>query len=232
MAPFDLRLLTMPLRPLSDVAAADWLIGAEVRDLGPAGFEAYARVLHPWIEGVGGETTERMDGYLPDDELAALCDVLATHTTSPERCFFGLWDGYGEIYGGDSVAFLTAFSGPVPWPARPFRQPRPIDPPPAAFAASVLDGPRLELSSRDFLLFGGPIGQAGEWGAVDYGHGIPRHLNSPNLIWPADHAWFVTTDIEGSWTGVGGSRGLIDDLLGDPRLEVVRTRYDDPAARR
>ena len=221
----------MTLRPLADVSVADWFVGAEVRDLGPAGFEAYARVLHPWIEGVTGETTERMDGYVPDAELAALCDVLAAHTTTPDDCFFGLWDGYGEIYGGESVAFLTAFAGPVPWPARPFRKPRPKEPPPAAFPTAVLEGPRLSLPSRDFLLFGGPIDQAGAWGAVDYGHGIPRRLNSPNLIWPTDHSWFVTTDIEGSWTGVGGSAALIDELLREPRLEVVRTRYDDPARR-
>ncbi|MDX6276976.1 MAG: hypothetical protein QOJ72_1104 [Nocardioidaceae bacterium] len=222
----------MTLRPLSDVSAADWFVDRDLPDLGPAGFEAYARVLHPWIEGANGERTERMDGYLPDDQLAALCRVLARHTSTPELCFFALWDGYGEIYGGESTAFLTAFAGPVPWPARPFRQPRPKDPPPAAFAAKVLDGPRLTVSTRDFFLFDGPISQAGAWGAVDYGHGIPRRLNSPNLIWPADHAWFVSTDIEGSWSGIGGSAALVDELLRDPQLEVVRTRYDDPAARR
>ena len=107
-----------------------------------------------------------------------------------------------------------------------------MDPPPAAFPAAVLAGPRFALSSREFLLFGGPLDQAGAWGATGYGVGLPRQLNSPNLIWPADHSWFVTTDIEGSWTGVGGSLALVDDLLRDARLEVVRSRYDDPAGRR
>ncbi|MEO7398218.1 MAG: hypothetical protein ABIW84_06615, partial [Ilumatobacteraceae bacterium] len=111
----------MPLRPLTDVSPADWFVRTKVRELGPPGFEVYARVLHPWLESATDTATERADGYLPDDELAALCDVLARHTGTPGQCFFGLWDGYGDIYGGDSVAFLTAFTGPAAWPGRPFR---------------------------------------------------------------------------------------------------------------
>lgn len=217
----------MTLRPLVDFSAADWI--GDVRELGPAGFEAYARVLHPWTNGVDGTDSahkDRVDGHLPAAELQACCDVLARHTATPDECFFGLWDGYGEIYGGESVAFLTAFTGPAPWPSRPFRKPRPKEPPPPAFPPAVLDGPRLTLGSHDYLLFDGRMAEAGEWGAAAYGVGLPRDLNSPNLIWPADHAWFVTTGIEGSWTGVGGSGALIGDLLGDPRLEVVRARYE------
>lgn len=212
----------MPLRPLAEFTAADWF--RDVQQLGPAGFESYARVLHPWTDESDG--SERTDGHLPADELQALCDILGRHTTTGDRCFFALWDGYGEIYGGESVAFLTTFTGPAPWPGRLFGRPKPKEPPPPAFAAAVIDGPRLTVGAKDFLLFSGPLSDAGSWGAAAYGVGVPRELNSPNLFWPDDHAWFVTTDIEGSWTGVGGSEGLISDLLGDDRLEVVRQRYD------
>ncbi len=212
----------MPLRPLADHSAADWI--RDAHELGPAGFESYARVLHPWTDGAEG--SERVDGHLPADELSALCDVLARHTATPDRCFFALWDGYGEIYGGESVAFLTAFTGPAPWPSRAFRQPRPKEPPPPAFDASVMAGPRLTVGSGDHLLFGGPLSQAGAWGATAYGVGVPRELNSPNLFWPDDRAWFVTTAVEGTWTGVGGSESLIADLLADRRLEVVRARHE------
>jgi len=213
----------VPLRPLAEFSAADWI--TDTGELGPAGFQAYARVLHPWTTGDSG--SERTDGHLPAAELSALCDVLGRHTNA-NRCFFALWDGYGEIYGGESVAFLTAFSGPAPWPSRPFRKPKPKDPPPPAFAPAVIDGPRLTVGTRDYLLFAGPLSDAGIWGAASYGAGVPRDLNSPNLMWPDDHAWFVTTDIEGSWTGVGGAEALIIDLLEDPRLEVVRARFEVP----
>lgn len=31
---------------------------------------------------------------LPPGQLAALCALLATHTSTPERCFVGVWEGY------------------------------------------------------------------------------------------------------------------------------------------
>jgi hypothetical protein len=89
-----------------------------------------------------------------------------------------------------------------------------------------MDGPRLHVAGRDHLLFVGPLADAGKWGAASFGHGIPRDINSPNLLWPADHAWCVATDIDTAWTGVGGSAALADDLLAEARLEVVRTRHD------
>jgi hypothetical protein len=223
----------MTLRPLSDVSAADWFVNDEAplilrANLGPSGFAAYARVLHGWGGNAAGSKDDRWEGHLDDPLLKALCQDLAIHTTTPDDCFFGLWDGYGDLYGGESAGFLTAFAGPVPWPARPFRKARPKESPPPAFPASVLDGPKVDNS---YLLFGGKLSEAGDWGAADWGHGIRRAVNSPNLMWPADRAWFVTTNIDGTWTGIGGSTELIDDLLRDPRLEVVRTRYDQEALR-
>lgn len=222
MEQLGVRRLIVPLRPLAEFSAADWV--GSVGELGPVGFEAYARVLHPWTDGFDG--SERVEGHLPEDELADLCAVLSHHTSTADRCFFALWDGYGEIYGGESVAFLTTFTGPAPWPGRLFGKPRPKEPPPPAFAAAVIDGPRLTVDSRDHLLFAGPLSDAGAWGAAAYGVGVPRDLNSPNLFWPDDHAWFVTTDLEGTWTGVGGSDDLVQELLGHPRLEVVRARHE------
>ena len=37
------------------------------------------------------------DGDFPSATLAALCDVLARHTATPELCYFGVWEGYGWI---------------------------------------------------------------------------------------------------------------------------------------
>lgn len=34
---------------------------------------------------------------IPPATLTALCDVLARHTTTPDDCCFGLWEGYGWI---------------------------------------------------------------------------------------------------------------------------------------
>ncbi len=222
MAPFRLG-LTVALRPVSDVSVGDWL-AAGVSPLGPSGFEVYVRLLHPWTHTELGQ--DRFEGHLPEAELGALADVLHRHTAAPGDCFHAIWDGYGDLQGGEAMGFLSFAAGPAAWPGRVFTKPKPPPPPPPAFAPAVMDGPRLRVGERDHLLFAGPVSDAGRWGAASYGHGIPRDINSPNLMWPADHAWFVTTDIDTTWTGIGGSAALADDLLAEPRLEVVRTRYD------
>jgi hypothetical protein len=213
----------MSLRPVQDVSEGDWLTDADTA-LGPAGFEAYVRVLHPWTSRDGGD--ERIEGHLPEHELAALVGVLAEHTRTPDACFHALWDGYGDIAGGEAVGFLTFAAGPTEWFGRVFTKPKAPPPPPPAFAPEVMDGPRLRVGDRDHLVFVGPLADAGRWGAASYGHGIPRDINSPNLLWPTDHAWCVATDIDTTWTGIGGSAALADDLLADERLEVVRTPYE------
>ncbi|MGW4093594.1 hypothetical protein [Nocardia sp. NPDC004750] len=46
-------------------------------------------------------------------------------------------------------------------------------------------------------------------------------INSPNLIWPADPAWFVATDLP--WTGIAGSAALIEALRDDAEPDVEET---------
>ncbi|MET0446952.1 MAG: hypothetical protein ABW004_01045 [Aeromicrobium sp.] len=221
----------MTLRPLSDLSSAAWLLTdtapAQLRaHVGPSGFAAYVRVLHsPTGQG------DRFEGHLDDTLLAALVDMLGRHTSTPAECFFALWEGYGDIHGGEAAGFLTAFSGPTRWPGRIFTKEKPVPPPPPAFPAHVMDGPLLSADGESYFLFAGPVAEAGQWGAARWAGGAPRDINSPNLMWPADHAWFVTTSVEGTWTGVGGSQALIDALLRDPRLEVVRQQYDERALR-
>lgn len=44
------------------------------------------------------------DGRLAPDTLAELCDLLASHTAAPERCYFGVWEGYGWVGPGARFA--------------------------------------------------------------------------------------------------------------------------------
>ncbi len=214
----------MPLRPQDDLSPADWFCDDTTHDsavLGPPGYDAYVRVLHR-----SDDHGDRREGHLDEELLTALCQVLARHTRTPRACYFGLWDGYGDIHGGEAARFLTTFAESPRWPGRVFSPEKVPPPPPPAFPADVIAGPKIDMMGVGHLLFSGPVDEAGQWGATPYGPGIPREINSPNLMWPVDHAWFVTTNIDSEWTGVGGSAALIDDLLADPRLEVVRTRHD------
>jgi hypothetical protein len=94
-----------------------------------------------------------------------------------------------------------------------------------------MTGPRVSIPARDYLLFRGPLSQAGQWGsAAAVVTGEPREINSPNLMWPADHAWFAGSDIDLPWTGIAGTEDLIEDLLAASELdvEVVEPSEDLP----
>jgi hypothetical protein len=130
---------------VEDAAPAAWVAAAlseydgTVATVVPAGFEAYARILHPaalddapvrWedVAAANGRTAHRAmqwdhivgaqrlseqpgvwdeepeTGSLPQTLLPALAGVLAQHTTKPERCWYGLWNGWGNTIGGPPPA--------------------------------------------------------------------------------------------------------------------------------
>jgi hypothetical protein len=101
-------------------------------------------------------------------------------------------------------------------------------PAPPAFPAEVLDGPRVQLSGRDYLLLAGSLAAAPQLGWTDpYGFVFPQ---SSNLFWPQDHAWCVASEIDLFCTLVAGSDELAGALVDDPRLEAWRVQPDDPIA--
>ncbi|MFI5426232.1 hypothetical protein [Aeromicrobium sp. UC242_57] len=169
----------MTLRPLSALSPADWFVGAEGgsqlrAQLGPPGFESYVRVLH----GAAGDG-DRAEGHLDARLLGALVDVLARHTLTPHESYFALWEGYGDIHGGEAARFLTAFSGPTAWPGRIFTKEKPKSPPPPAFPPHVMNGPLLIANEQQYFLFTGTLDEAGQWGAASWATG--RRVTSTAL---------------------------------------------------
>lgn len=94
----------MALIPCTDPSAADWLTGSplpwwQLVTFGPAGFAAYARLrfipdpAYPGQEESDVEVDERH----PSDQaqLAAVLEVLAAHTTTPDDWYVAHWDGWG-----------------------------------------------------------------------------------------------------------------------------------------
>ena len=207
----------MPLQHEQDVSKADWFTksGASWRQLcsfGPSGFAQYARLFHPARPGddeTDPQSLVDVAGDLDPEVLQRLVSVLARHTLTPQDCYFALWEGFGSIYGVHPVGLRHRESAVTP-----------------AFPPHVLEGPRVSIPGRKYLLFRGPLSQAGQWGAADLTYGHPRTINSPNLFWPADHAWFVATEIDVPWTGIGGSAELIRDLMSEGSFDIERV---DPA---
>lgn len=158
-------------------------------------------------------------GSLDEPALTALFQVLVAHTESDADCYFALWDGWGPIHGGPAVATVTAVRRPrwLRW-LRPKAR-RGLIPP--AFPRSVLEGPRLRLPGRNYLLFTGRLEESSAAGF---------DINTPNLFWPTDRTWCVATEIDFDSTMIGGPVTLIDDVLNDPTLEAWRVNPGDSLA--
>ncbi len=163
------------------------------------------RVTTRTMRWYGGEPEQ---GSLEAANLAALLAVLEQHSATPTDCSFALWDGYGWIHGGSSVA--------IPGKSEPL---------PPAFDPAVLTGPRLRHPNRDYVLFFGPLRAAASMGhQVTADWFIPQ---SPNLFWAADRSWCVGSEIDFDSTLVAGSAALIDAVLAEPGLETWRVAAGD-----
>jgi hypothetical protein len=221
----------------------------------PPGFDAYTRVFHPasrsrdwkeeevrWSEVAAwsGRTVhpqmqfhaiaapvapdrvaesspwsgEPRLGVLSDSQTAALIGLLSRFTSTPDSCWFCLWDGYGQVTG--AVAFLTAVKDGSPPPAAPRPLPRwRLGRPSPRRMGNMPERKRVRLPHRDYLLLREPIAKAAGW------------QDGPNLWWPEDRAWCVASEIDLSYTYVGGPQTLIDAILTSPAIEALPAKLTD-----
>lgn len=85
------------------------------------------------------------------------------------------------------------------------------------------DAPRVRLyAGWDYVLVEAGPEQARTWRGEDWKGTLP------DLIFPADRSWLVSTLWDDDWTCIGGPRGLIDAFLADPELGA-RTHEVDPS---
>ncbi|WP_349899835.1 hypothetical protein [Parafrigoribacterium soli] len=56
---------------------------------------------------------------------------------------------------------------------------------------------------------------------------LPPGERIANLWWPADHAWFVVTEIDFDSTIVAGTRACIEAVLLCDALEAIQVRPED-----
>ena len=111
----------MALTVCTDSSAADWLTTSPLSwwhlvTLGPAGFTTYARlrfIPDPAYDGQAENDAEIDDDH-PSDlaQLAAVLQVLAKYTTTPDDYYVAYWEGWGA----------PAFPSSV-WPAPRVRVP-------------------------------------------------------------------------------------------------------------
>jgi hypothetical protein len=95
------------LEVCADLSPADWLVANELAGLdwwrlvtvGPDGFERQARLRFSPDPAWEGQSENDLGDLGPDrpteqDLLAVAAEVLASHTTTPDDCFFARWDGW------------------------------------------------------------------------------------------------------------------------------------------
>jgi hypothetical protein len=136
-------------------------------------------------------------GTLEPARLTALCEVLAQHTNTKDSCFFCIWEGHGWL--------PDMRTSQLP---------------------DVLENlPKIDLPLRRYYLFEGPLHAASQfcWTLTETCF-VPA---SPNLFWPADHAWCVASEIDLYCTLIAGSEALAEALLADARLETWRVYPGD-----
>jgi hypothetical protein len=222
-----------PLTPEPDGTHAAWWLeqldpwgaaAVPVGSLVPSGFPAVCQVLHPWF-GPGGEVvrwrtlaehsavTELRERYQTSHGLVpAVADRFGLSGTEGEldvRTARALVEVLGSATATADDVFVAVWEG---WG----------DVPPQRFPGAA----HLDTQARGHLLLRGPL-----TGVLSPVAIAGADQPAAGLWWPADRAWFVTTEIDFPWTFVAGATALVDLLLGDDRLEVAATTFDAPANR-
>ncbi|PRB00353.1 hypothetical protein [Microbacterium sp. MYb64] len=190
----------------------------------------------------GREFQAPIEGDLPPSLLAPIAEHLVAHTSTPDAGYAGVWEGWGGLqgsFGSTGRAFLTFTDDPGEAHAAmlaesihdPFNNPYQK----AVWQDGILsreisEGARLELPQRNHVLFAVPPRTFADpdWGAfvpwsdkIAEERGFPPSALHPSLIWPADRAWILVSEIDFDSTIVGGSPALIAALCADERLEAL-----------
>jgi len=158
-----------------------------------------------------------VEGMIERSRFAALAEVLARHTRTPEETIVAFWNGFG--------------TWPVSWQDAPVvRQPgrayylfrRPVDVVEQLCADAPAAGLLPGQSSGTITVFV-PDGSSEPPPTPDeLADMFGAHAwQSPSEWWPVDRAWATANDTDIDSTLVGGTRALVDDLLADDRLEVL-----------
>jgi hypothetical protein len=190
----------------SDASAAAWLASAlgtlwTVGGIVPPSYER-----HVLIEFL----IEPALGWEEECELfAQLAPVLASHTTTPDRCWFAIWEGHG--FDTTTTSYAAIATDDDDRRAIEARRQRLRDEDVRrneAVRATLATLPAFDLPHRRYYLLHGPVSAASEIERPDG----PFH-QPPDLWWPDDRSWFVGGDVDLDWCCVGGSAPLAADVM-------------------
>lgn len=146
----------------------------------------------------------------------SLFDVVASvgesHTSSPDRAWFAIWEGHGFGSRSRGRAWRDPPADEAERRARDADQARLRDEDRchnAAIAEGLAAIPRFDRPHRTYYLLEGPV-----TAVTGLRHPDGDGWRNPDLFWPDDQSWFVATDVDFWSLYIGGSLGFITELAG------------------
>ncbi|QLL09985.1 hypothetical protein H0P51_04285 [Mycobacterium vicinigordonae] len=92
------------------------------------------------------------------------------------------------------------------------------------------DAPKVTLyAGWPYVLVQAGPEQATDWRRSDHSGNTRWDMVLPDLMFPSDRSWLVSTLWDDDWTCVGGPAPLIDSLLRHPRLDTRRVGIGEDA---
>jgi hypothetical protein len=186
----------------SDVSAALWIaptLGGfgTVGGLVPQGYERYLLLDYRGDEPRGWDGVCRL--------YAQLAPVLARHTSTPDECWFAIWEGYGFE---TSMTLLAAVARDDEERRELERERQRLRAADARRNNSIRTAlhrlPSFDLPNRRYYLVRGPVAAAARIERPD-----GRLPQPPDLWWPEDRRWFVGGDTDLDWCYIAGSGRLV-----------------------
>ncbi|HEY6732041.1 MAG TPA: hypothetical protein VI039_13580 [Solirubrobacterales bacterium] len=145
-------------------------------------------------------------GGMDIETLDALCEILAAHTADPTQCLVGLCTIQGWLDSLPATRIPPLLNLPM---GRSY----------IILAGELSATDQISRDGADTLELTFANGGVESPPSQDAVH-LPQR-EAPNLIWPADHSWYVASEVDFDSTLIGASATLINAIIESPTLEAL-----------
>lgn len=202
----------------------------------PTGFEAYCRILHRTISGREDRPGQRWADIAR--HTGAMIDpgvqwhrLIGVHESKGTSAIYADWNGHSPRHGQMSAPEFSALVGILGrhtaesgeafigfWEGYFGTSNHEPDRP----TAIELEAPRFSIGTRTFI--GLQCDFRAYAGLVQGSHSEGDY--HPNVMWPSDRSWFVSSEIDFDSTIVGGTKIVVQEILNNDILEALPTDPD------